>query len=103
MIKISHISSYKSIKMVTISDVKYFLKGMKCEDFNYWEVQLLKSMHRAVKNPSTIQTRSRRSDLFGRQLIFGGRLLKLLRTFVQFTRLTHTLTHSTPFDESLKL
>ena len=87
--------------MVTISDVKYFLKGMKCEDFNYWEVQLLKSMHRAVKNPSTIQTRSRRSDLFGRQLIFGGRLLKLLRTVVQFTRLTHMLTHSTPFDESL--
>ena len=104
MIKIAHISSQKTIKtlkMVIISDVEYFLKGMKCEDFNYWEVQLLKSMHRAVKNPSTIQTRSRRTDLFGRQLIFGGRLLKLLRTFVQFTRLTHTLTHSTPFDESL--
>ena len=65
MIKISHISSYKSIKMVTISDVKYFLKGMKCEDFNYWEVQLLKSMHRAVK----IQVQSR-LDLDGR--IFLG-------------------------------
>ena len=51
--------------MVIISDVRNFLSGMKCEDLNYWKVQLLKSMHRFVHtvccknskyNPDSIQT-----------------------------------------------
>ena len=106
LIKIAHIYLLKdeskrwkwlSFLMLEIFWVGWNVRTWIIGKHSYWNPCIVLYIQCAVKIPSTIQTRSRRSDLFGRQLIFGGRLLKLLRTFVQFTRLTHTAYTLNPF------